>query len=94
MGKKVLNYFKDLGLTPDDVKLILESAPEILDMTDDEIIKNIELVIDYGYPRNDIGTLVQVNPSFIISSYELLDDLLRAIGDDLEEKLKDNPFLI
>ncbi len=94
MTKKTLLYLKDLGLSAEDVEILLEVAPEIMDAADDDIIKNIELVISYGYPRLDIGTLIQVNPLFLIISEELLDDLLRDLGSNIEEKLKANPFLI
>ena len=93
MNKKSLEYFKCLGLTPDDVKNILEISPEITDLDDKQIIGNIELVISFGYPKIDMGSFIQVNPTFLLLDSDTLKQILESL-DDVEESLKNDPFLI
>lgn len=93
MTKKTLVYLRSIGLASDEAEAVLESVPAILDTEDEIIMSNIELVISYGYPREDIATLIAINPSFLILSGDSLRASLETLGD-VEEDLKKDPFLI
>lgn len=94
MTKKLLMYYNALDMSVGDVDIMYECQPELLDLPDTDIVKKLELVIKYGYPSRDIGLLMQVNPSFLLLSEKTLECKLVALGEDVEAKLKENPFLI
>ena len=94
MTKKVVLYLKELGLSVDEVESVLNGDAGLNACLDNDIIANIELVISFGYPRSDMDVLILANPSFLLSSRETLEASLKAIKGDIEEALKENPYLI
>ena len=90
---EVLEYLRKLKLSISEVDSVCENFPDVLEMNLSEIEEKIELVISLGYPREDISSLVAVNPTFLSSSVNDLRETLMAL-DDVEEALKENPFII
>lgn len=93
MTKKLLEYLKSLNLTVDDVEILFKLEPALKTADENLVISNIELVIKFGYPRIDMGAFIQINPAFLLASQEVLKETLLSL-DDVEEELKNNPFLI
>lgn len=94
MTKKCILFLKELGLDASEVEFLLTDNALLESCTDEDIIANINLVISYGYPKADMATLLMVNPHFLLLSKETLEASLKAIDGDVEEALKENPYLI
>ena len=94
MTKAIIKYFEKIGLSPEDIGIILDVFPELGAMTNLEITEKIKIVIDAGYPERDIGTLIQVNPYFLLNTTSGLRKKLKALGLDVEVALKLDPNII
>ena len=93
MTKKLFSYFIKLGFSPDELGEVVDLQPEIENMEIETLISNVELVISYGYPRCDISTLIELNPTFLLLGGSTLKERLDTLTD-VEFELKQNPYLI
>ena len=89
----IIKYLQSLGLVPVEIinTILTEQGLKVID--EKQAMQNVELVIKLGYPREDISTLISINPSFLVRTKKTILDALEGI-DDVEEALKENPFLI
>ena len=94
MEKSVYNFFTKLGLDDEDINFIKSSYPELDTFSKEKILGNAKLVVDYGYPAEDLEFLVLINPGFLISNTEVLEEILLDLGSNVAEALKQDPFLI
>ena len=94
MEKSVYNFFTKVGLDDDDIRFITSSYPELDYFDESKIIGNAKLVVDAGYPADELEFLILINPGFLISNTETLKDILDELGDDVYMMLKDDPFII
>jgi len=94
MDQNNLNFLLEYNLQPEDIDQICTEYPGIIIADTQRIIKNINLLIQFGYPKLDLDSIIMINPKFLLSDHEDLIKKLIAIGENVEEKLKENPFLI
>lgn len=78
----------------DDIEFLRTLCPCIDYVSYERASANLALVINAGYPRVDIDTLIAVNPNFLLNDLEVTRQRLANLGDKVEELLKDNPELI
>ena len=94
MEKSVKKFLYQIGLDDEDIAFIVSSYPELEISPASKIIGNAKLVIDYGYPISDLEFLVLINPGFLISNTETLENILISLGSDVAYMLKNDPFII
>ena len=54
----------------------------------------IKVLISGGYPKEDIGLLLAINPSILLYEPDDLQSKLDALCGDIEEIIKTDPFII
>lgn len=90
----VYNILTSYGLSNEEIDEIIDFCPA-LDIVDAErILKNIAILEQFGYPSEDMDTYILTNPKFLIYAPQELIKKLSSLGGDIEEKLKNNPYLI
>lgn len=94
MKKAVVNFFYRVGLDDEDIAFITSSYPELDNLDENKIIGNAKLVVDAGYPIDELEFLILINPGFLISNTETLREILDELGDNAYMMLKDDPFII
>ena len=97
MQKDLKNYLVQLGLIEDEIKSIEELSPMFKVATLKEFVDDVMLLIEYGYPMEDISSLLLANPNIFVLPVDSLRkelDKIKEKYDDVEKALKENPFLI
>jgi len=94
MERAIYNFLHKIGLDDEDIKFIMSSYPELDTYPSSKILGNAKLVVDYGYPIEDLEFLVLINPGFLISNTETLEEILISLGSEVANALKTDPFII
>ncbi len=89
--QNILSFFQELNVTRNEY-LDIKDGLDCMDTL--EATECINLLCKYGYPKNEIRDLILVNPQILLYSPATLGSKLEELGDDIENKLKDDPFLI
>ena len=97
MDKRIISFLQNYDMFWEEIENLLKISP-MLDMLEyDEFIKNCSILINYGYPKSDLDALILANPNIFIKSPMELDKemaILKQKYEDIEEILKNNPFII
>lgn len=94
MEKKLYDYLMSLGIEAEDIDTLRESVPGLDIIGFERAKKNISLVEEFGYPSEDISSLIYANPGFLCNDPKVLKEKLILLGENIETKLNDDPFLI
>jgi len=94
MEINLINLLKSLDLNDDDINDLLITCPGLEIADANRVQKNLSLVVSFGYPQLDLSTLILTNPTFLVSNPQSLEKKLMLIEGNVENKLKNNPFLI
>ncbi|MBQ8468207.1 MAG: hypothetical protein IJ542_00435 [Clostridia bacterium] len=87
-------YLVSLGFKPEDIENLISVCPALVDIDFDFAFDNISEVVKRGFPIEDIDAIIAVNPTFLTADKQTLITDLNAISGDIEQALKDDPFLI
>ena len=94
MDKELKVLLNKLTIADEEIAGLVELCPG-LDIVDwNNAGACIKIVVDAGYPIEDISSLIYVNPGFMMYDPNDLISILEEFDGDIEEILKDNPFLI
>ncbi|MBR4270754.1 MAG: hypothetical protein IKQ31_03675 [Clostridia bacterium] len=94
MNQIIAKMFSKLGMTKEQIDECFEYCPG-LDVVDDMRVKdNLTLLTKYGFPKEDLGALIMENTNFLFSNPFDLEQKLISLGPDVEEKIKDNPYIL
>ncbi len=94
MDKNLNTFFVTLGFSEEDISLLLATAPSLKITTYEHAMDNIMEVVSCGYPMEDIDGLIFANPKFLTKPTELITNGLKLIKGNVEDSLKNDPFLI
>ena len=94
MENNVKTILSKYGITNEDYEELLTICPSLEIVDDERVLKNLSLVEQFGFPCFDMDSLILTNPDFLLNDPNELAKSLIKIGDNLETKLKENPFLI
>ena len=94
MDKLFFKYLTNLGFETSDINELVEIVPGLDIISYNRVYDNVQAVVDAGFPEIDIDGLIFANPGFLCNDPEYLRAKLVSIGGDIEEKLKDNPYII
>lgn len=97
MDKLLYNFFKELKFDDGEIETLVEQSPVLEELSVDEASENLNILISFGYPVDDLTYIIAMNPGFLCrNSEELKNDLKKLASeyDDIEQVLKNDPFLI
>ena len=97
MDNQIYNFLKMLKFSDNEIYLLLDIAPTLAEISAEEAAKNIDAVVYFGYPADDLTYLISQNPAFLCRNFnDLMEDLQKIKNEfnDIEEALKQNPNLI
>ena len=87
-------FLKKCGVAADTIDEIYTANPQMFEGDNEEIVQNIKIVIEYGFPDFEIGELLLVNPNFVFNKKQDLEERLKMIGKNVYMALIENPNLI
>ena len=91
---KLKYYLTSLGFETEDIENLIELCPALVDIDFEFAFANIQSVAKHGFPIEDIDGIIATNPAFLTADNQTLEKDLNAISGDIEEALKNDPFLI
>jgi len=94
LDEKLKYYFITLGFEKEDIENLISICPALVDIDYDFAMNNIMAVVKKGFPVEDIDAIIAANPAFLTADNQTLVADLAAISGDIEQALKDDPFLI
>lgn len=97
MDNKIIKFIKKYDISDLEIQDIINIAPMLEVTTYDEFVANCKLLVEYGYPQEDLDVLLLANPNLFARSYkDLKQDLidLSTKYEDIEEILKQDPTII
>jgi hypothetical protein len=88
----------NLGISEETIKVMLEMAPEIKDLSENEIIEKKIILENIGCSNNQIINIVGSNPMFLNRTnsdiIELIKTLLEFKFDTLNILFDSNPYIL
>lgn len=97
MNAEIIKFIKKYGISELEIDDMLNIAPMLEVQSFEDFMANCTLLVKYGYPKIDLDVLLLSNPNiFAISKKDLEAELkeLKSKYGDIEEILKENPFII
>ena len=94
LDEKLKYYLLTLGFEKEDIENLISICPALVDIDYDFAMDNIMTVAKKGFPIEDIDAIIAVNPAFLVADKQMLVSNLNAISGNIEQALKDDPFLI
>ena len=97
MQQSNMEFLKTFNFTVAEIKTITDICEGVCFVDVSRMIENCKVLVKYGYPRSDMDFLILANPCFLVSDALYLERKIKQIvanGDDLEELLKADPFLV
>ena len=97
MNAEIIKFIKKCGISELEIEDMLNIAPMLEVQSFEDFMANCTLLVKYGYPKIDLDVLLLSNPNiFAISKKDLEAELkeLKSKYGDIEEVLKENPFII
>ena len=97
MDIQIVNFMKKYDISDLEIQDLSNNAPMLKYSTYNEFIANCKLLVDYGYPKEDLDILLLANPKIFARAYSNLEKDLIFLSDkyeDIEMILKQNPTII
>ena len=97
MNTEIKEFLKTLKFNDGEIEILTRIAPVLSETPAAIAAENIDIIINAGYPLDDITYLISQNPNFLCrNSSELKNDIINIIQscEDFETALKENPYLI
>lgn len=97
MKKSLNNLLNNLNFSNDEIENLVSIAPVLDTISIECATTNLNLLVAYNYPADDLSYLIAMNPGFLCrDAIELRNDLeqISIDYDNVEEALKNDPFLI
>ena len=94
LNKEIVEFLRQYDMFDEEIEQCFMLCPG-LDIVDknkaEECLKILE---KHGYPKEDLGLLLVVNPAILLYEPEDLLKKLESLDGDIEDILKDDPFAI
>ena len=94
MDKELKEMFNHFDITEDEIDWVVQICPGLNIVDYSKARQCVINLIKAGYPKDDIGEYICINPSFMMYDPERLKVILTQIGGDISAKLKNDPFII
>ena len=92
-----MNYLYNLDLNENEILDIAEANGEVQDLSEEEIIKYIYVLIDIGCTQKQIHTIITSNPAYLSRDVDDVGTFLRKLKSydvDVSLALEANPWLL
>ena len=92
-----LNYLYNLDLNENEILDIAEANGEVQDLSEEEMIKYIYVLIDIGCTQKQIHTIITSNPAYFSRDIDDVGTFLRKLKSydvDVSLALEANPWLL
>ena len=97
MDNRIYEYLRMLKFNDNEIALLIEICPTLLETPAEDASKNIDALVYFGYPVEDITFLISQNPAVLIRNFnDFVQDLqkIKENYGNIEEILKNNPNII
>lgn len=92
-----MNYLYNLDLNENEILDIAEANGEVQDLSEEEMIKYIYILIDIGCTQKQIHTIITSNPAYFSRDIDDVGTFLRKLKSydvDVSLALEANPWLL
>ncbi len=92
-----MNYLYNLDLNENEILDIAEANGEVQNLSEEEMIKYIYVLIDIGCTQKQIHTIITSNPAFFSRDVEDVGSFLRKLKSydiDVSLAVEANPWLL
>ena len=92
-----MNYLYNLDLNENEILDIAEANGEVQDLSEEEMIKYIYVLIDIGCTQKQIHTIITSNPAYFSRDVEDVGSFLRKLKSydiDVSLAVEANPWLL
>ena len=92
-----MNYLYNLDLNENEILDIAEANEEVQDLSEEEMIKYIYVLIDIGCTQKQIHTIITSNPAYFSRDVDDVGTFLRKLKSydvDVSLALEANPWLL
>lgn len=92
-----MNYLYNLDLNENEILDIAEANGEVQDLSEEEMIKYIYVLIDIGCTQKQIHTIITSNPAYFSRDVDDVGTFLRKLKSydvDVSLALEANPWLL
>ena len=92
-----MNYLYNLDLNENEIWDIAEANGEVQDLSEEEMIKYIYVLIDIGCTQKQIHTIITSNPAYFSRDVEDVGTFLRKLKSydvDVSLAVEANPWLL
>lgn len=92
-----MNYLYNLDLNENEILDIVDANGEVQDLSEEEMIKYIYILIDIGCTQKQIHTIITSNPAYFSRDVEDVGSFLRKLKSydiDVSLAVEANPWLL
>lgn len=92
-----MNYLYNLDLNENEILDIAEANGEVQDLSEEEMIKYIYVLIDIGCTQKQIHTIITSNPAYFSRDIDDVGSFLRKLKSydiDVSLAVEANPWLL
>lgn len=92
-----MNYLYNLDINENEILDIAEANGEVQDLSEEEMIKYIYVLIDIGCTQKQIHTIITSNPAYFSRDVDDVGTFLRKLKSydvDVSLALEANPWLL
>ena len=92
-----MNYLYNLDLNENEILDIADANGEVQDLSEEEMLKYIYVLIDIGCTQKQIHTIITSNPAYFSRDIEDVGTFLRKLKSydvDVSLALEANPWLL
>ncbi|MDD6263504.1 MAG: hypothetical protein PUA97_00070 [bacterium] len=92
-----MNYLYNLDLNENEILDIVDANEEVKDLSEEEMIKYIYVLIDIGCTQKQIHTIITSNPAYFSRDIDDVGTFLRKLKSydvDVSLALEANPWLL
>lgn len=92
-----MNYLYNLDLNENEILDIVDANEEVQDLSEEEMIKYIYVLIDIGCTQKQIHTIITSNPAYFSRDIDDVGTFLRKLKSydvDASLALEANPWLL
>lgn len=92
-----MNYLYNLDLNENEILDIVDANEEVKDLSEEEMIKYIYILIDIGCTQKQIHTIITSNPAYFSRDVEDVGSFLRKLKSydvDVSLAVEANPWLL
>ena len=93
MDNRLYNFLIGIGFANYEIFSLTELCPGLDIVDTDKAFECVLILVDAGYPKEDLKYLLALNPSIMLYNPADLKEIVEKF-EDIEETLKNDPYVI